>query len=149
MATEVVLLEDVTGLGKIGAKVRVADGYARNYLIPRKLATLVTAGALRAIEAKRLRQEKADAELKAEAEALAARIGQLSITLSMQAGEDDKLYGAVHVHQILEAVTKEGITLEKTQVTIAEPIKALGVYSLAVALRPDVTATLKVEITRE
>jgi len=149
MAIEVVLLEDVSGLGKIGAKVRVADGYARNFLIPRKLATSVTAGALRAIEAKRGRQEKADAELKAAAEALAERIGQLSVTLPMQAGADDKLYGAVHVHQILEAVAKEGITLEKTQVTIAEPIKALGVYSLAIALRPDVTSTLKVWIVRE
>lgn len=149
MAMELVLLEEVAGLGKIGAKVRVADGYARNFLIPRKLATPVTPGALRAIEARRVREEKTDAERKAAAEALAEQIGKLSVTLPMQAAEDDKLYGSVQAHQILEAAAKEGLALDKTQLSLPEPIKALGVYSLEVRLHPEVTATLKVWVVRQ
>lgn len=148
MAIEVLLVENVADLGKIGDVVRVSDGYARNFLLPKKLATPVTKAALRAIETKKV---KAAAEEAARVEAFkvqADAIGRLAITLTVKAGEDDKLYGSVNVPQILEALAKENVTVEKTAVVMPEAIKALGEYNIEIKLHPEVQAALKVRVVR-
>ncbi len=148
MAVELILLEDVAHLGKIGDKVRVSDGYARNFLLPRKLAAKTAPAVLRTIEAKKLRLQKDHEERLGVAKLLAEKLSSLSVSLSVQAGEDDKLYGAIHAGQIVEELVKEGITLEKEVVNLAEPIKALGSYNVEIVLHPDVKTTLKVWVVR-
>jgi large subunit ribosomal protein L9 len=149
MAMELILLETVQGLGPVGARVRVAEGYARNYLLPRKLAAAVTPGVLRALEAKRIRLENDNAEKLTAARQAAERLGKLSVTISAQAGEDDKLYGSVGAAQILDALAKEGVSLDKAAVHLPEPIKTLGVFNVELRLHSEVEATLKVWVVRE
>ena len=148
MAIELILLEDVDGLGKIGDRVRVSDGYARNYLVPRKLADKITPGTLRILEAKKLRLQKEYEERVNVARTLAEKIAALSLNLPVQAGEDDKLYGSVTATQILAALEKEGITLEKHSLVLEEPIRALGAYTIELNLHAEVKAALKIWVVR-
>jgi large subunit ribosomal protein L9 len=148
MATELILIEDVADLGKIGDRVRVADGYARNFLLPRKLAAKVNTGILRALEAKKLRLQQEHEERLNVARSLAEKLARLSLTLRVQAGEDDKLYGSVHIPQVLEALEKEGIQLEKSAVIMPEHIRALGYYTIDIRLHSEVQAALKISVER-
>ncbi len=148
MSIEVLLLETVVDLGKIGEVVKVSDGYARNYLLPKKLATPVTKAALRAIEAKKVRVAADEAARLDGCKVLAETIAKLTVTVKAKAADDDKLYGSVTVPQILAALAAEKIEVTKAAIHQAEPIKTLGEFTVEVRLHPEVTATLKVKVAR-
>jgi len=148
MALELILLEDVEDLGKAGDKVNVAPGYARNYLIPKGLAEKITPGALRQIEARRERIEaKRRDELEA-AQALAKTIEDAEVTISMQAGEDEHLFGSVTSHIIADALKEQGIEVEHRKIKLEEPIRELGVFNVAIKLHSEVEATAKIWVVR-
>lgn len=148
MDIELVLMEDVASLGEIGDLVRVRRGYARNYLIPRGLASKSSAAALRQIETKKARIKAEDDKLLAEAQVLGEKIGQTSATIAVQATDDDKLYGSVTAHQISSALTDMDIHVDRQKIALLEPIRELGVYSVEVHLHPEVAATLKVWVVK-
>jgi large subunit ribosomal protein L9 len=148
MAVELILLEDVEDLGKAGDKVNVAPGYARNYLIPQGLAEKVTPGALRQIEARRERIEAKRREELEAAQALAKKIEEAEITIPMQAGEDEHLFGSVTTHIISDALKEQGIEVEHRRIKLEEPIRELGVFNVAVKLHSDVEATAKIWVVR-
>lgn len=148
MAVELILIEDVEELGKLGDQVRVADGYARNYLLPRKLAVSVTSANMRRLEAKKLRLQQEHEERFEVAKTVAEKISQESVTIAVQASEEDKLYGSVTAVQVVEALAEGGITIDRHAVLLEEPIKELGVYSVDISLHADVQTTLKVWVVR-
>lgn len=148
MAIELILLEDVEDLGNAGEKVNVAPGFARNFLIPRGLAEKVTPGALRQIEARKERIEAHRKEEFEKAQALATKIAETEITISMQAGEDEKLFGSVSANMIADALEAEGISIEHRRVKLHEPIKELGVFNVEIKLHADVIANAKVWVVR-
>lgn len=148
MAVDLILLEDVAGLGELGDPVRVAEGYARNFLLPRKLAQPVTPAALRMLEAKKLRLQAEHEDRLTVARALADKISRISVTIPVQAAENDKLYGSVTPIQILEVLAREGFELERHVVNMPEPIRELGVYTVEIQLHDEVKAPLKVWVVR-
>lgn len=148
MAVELVLLEDVQGLGQVGDRVRVADGYARNYLIPKKKAARITAEVLEKLEARARRLQKEHEQRLAVARMMAEKIAGRSITVPVQADEEDKLYGSVGPTQIVEALAQEGIEIDRHAVQLEQPIKELGVYTVPLQLHPEVEASLKVWVVR-
>lgn len=148
MAVDLILLEDVKGLGEMGEKVSVKDGYARNFLVPQQKAMVATPAALRQLEAKRARIRAEQEAALAAAQELAEKMGRMSVTLTVEAGDDDQLYGSVGAQQIAEALTENGTAVERKQVELEEPIRQLGVYSVEIALHPEVKATVKVWVVR-
>ena len=151
MATtlQVILQSDVPNLGSSGELVKVRPGFARNFLLPRKLAVPATTA-----QVNRLNHEKAVAVARAEknkkeAQALAEKIGALKITLARAVGEDDKLFGAVTTKEIEGEVKKAGLTIDRKKMQLAEPLKTLGTFEIPVKLMTDVTATLKVEVVKK
>ena len=149
MAIELILLEDVKDLGQIGDRVRVADGFARNFLLPRKLAAPLTKASMRMLEAKKLALQKQYEERIGVAKAMAEKIAQASITLTVEATEDNKLYGSVAAPQIADALKEIGIEIERHAVQLADPIREVGVYSIDIKLHDDVNATLKVWVVKK
>jgi large subunit ribosomal protein L9 len=146
---KVILMEDVHKLGQAGAQVSVADGYARNYLIPRKLA-VGASPAKQAIfdnEAK-ARVKKKERE-KQELVALAAKLASLQLTISRLAGEDDKLFGSVTNGDIADALAKEGHKIDKRGILLDEPLKALGIHDVTLLLHPQVQAKIKVWVVKQ
>jgi large subunit ribosomal protein L9 len=141
---KVILLQNVRGLGSTGQTVNVKDGFARNFLMPRKLAVAATASSARQLEHQkrmiegRLLQEKKKAQLDAE------KLASYSCTISRMVGEEDKLFGSVTTRDIAQALQAEGFDVEHTQVVLEEPIKQLGVYHVAVKLPQAVEAKVKV-----
>jgi len=148
MAIDLILLEDVENLGSIGDHVTVANGYARNFLIPRRKGAPATKATLRVLEARKVGLQKEYQECFAVAESLAARINQESVTIPVQATEDDKLYGSVAAQQIIESLAEKGIELQSDTVVLEEPIQELGVYNVDIRLHDDVQAALKVWVVR-
>ena len=148
MAVELILIEDVKDLGRLGDRVRVADGFARNYLLPRKLAAAVTPVAIRRLEARKLQMQKEHEERKAVAQAMADKIASLSVTLTAEAGENDKLYGSVSAVQIGEALATQGLDVDRQAILLEEHIKELGVYTVNIRLHDEVQAALKVWVVR-
>jgi large subunit ribosomal protein L9 len=146
---KVILKADIERLGKVGEVVTVAPGYARNYLMPRSLAFEATPNNLAGIEVEKKRYAKTQAKARHEAESLAARLGELSLTIRQPAGESDRLFGTVTTMDIAAALEKEGISIDKRQISVEEPIKTLGIYTVPVKLAPEVTAALKVWVVRE
>lgn len=146
---KVILKADIERLGKVGEVVTVAPGYARNFLMPRGMASEATPNNLAGIEVEKKRYAKVQSKARQEAEALAARLGELSLTIRQAAGEGDRLFGTVTTMDIAAALEKEGITLDKRQISIEEPIKTLGIYTVPVKLAPEVSAALKVWVVRE
>jgi len=149
MPKELILMSDVEGLGQQGTIVKVADGYARNYLIPRKLAAPVNHAALKRLEKNRLEhetQEKKDIE---SAQALADTIEKISCTIPVKVGENDKLFGSVTAGEIAEALSSQNIKLDKQQIHLYEPIRELGVYTIKIKTHPQVEASLKVWVVGE
>ena len=149
MAIEVLLMDQVEGLGIEGDIVKVAGGYARNYLFPQGKATVVTEGKKRQIEKKRIERL---AQLKKEQEAaaeLAKKVEAVECTIEVKVGENGKLFGSVGIPQILEKVTEAGVELDRSSVVLDAPLHELGVFDVAVKLHSDVTATLKVWIVEE
>lgn len=148
MAVELILMENVDKLGKIGEVVRVADGFARNYLLPRKLAAKATPGTLRQLEAKKVQLQAEYEQQISTARELAEAINKASVTLPVQASDDEKLYGSITGKQIGDALAEMNIHVDRRKVALVEPIRQLGVYSVEVHLHPEVTATLKVWVVR-
>jgi large subunit ribosomal protein L9 len=146
---EIILLEDIGGLGKRGTAVRVADGYARNFLIPRKKA-IEAVGNARAVFKDRERARVAlEAKQRQAAEKLRDDLAQISLQFSVEAGEDDQLYGSVSAHEIQDALSAKGFTIERKNVRLPEPIKSLGVFEIAIHLYEDIEAPVKVWVVRK
>ena len=146
---EVILREHVDNLGRRGEVVKVADGYARNYLLPRKLALLVTAGNKKQIEREREKLETKEAEEKKVAEAIAARIATVEVVITRRVGEHDVLYGSVTTADIADVLTGKGFDVDKRQLQLAEPIKRLGEFDVPVKLQREVATTVKVKVVAE
>ncbi len=146
---KVILKEDIERVGKRGEIVNVSDGYARNYLIPKKLAVPATPSNLKAFQnEEKLRKMKADRE-KTKAEKLANKIKNISITIAVKTGEDDKLFGAVSSVDILSALKEKGIELQKGMIRMEESIRSLGTHYVPIKLHPEVEAKLKVEVVKK
>ena len=146
---EVILRAHVDNLGRRGEIVKVADGYARNYLLPRKLALLATDGNKQRIEKERAKFEAAEAEEKKVADALAARMANLEIEIARRVGETEALYGSVTSSDVAEALEKKGFDIDRRKIQLQEPIKRLGEFDIPVRLQRDVTATIKVKVVAE
>ena len=143
---EVILREHVESLGRRGDVVKVAEGYARNYLLPRKLALPVTDNNKRQIERERKLAEARDTEEKAAAEAIATRLTQLEVEIPRRVGEHDALYGSVTTADIAQALKDKGFDVDKRRIALAEPLKALGETTVPVKIHRDVTAQVKVKV---
>jgi len=143
---EVILREHVETLGRRGDIVKVAEGYARNYLLPRKLALPVTDNNKRQIERERKLAEARDTEEKAAAEAIATRLTQLEVEIPRRVGEHDALYGSVTTADIAQALKDKGFDVDKRRIALAEPLKALGETIVPVKIHRDVTAQVKVKV---
>jgi len=146
---EVILREHVDNLGKRGEIVKVADGYARNYLLPRKLALLVTDGNKKVIERERVKFEAKELEEKKFAEAIAERMANMDVEISRKVGETEALYGSVTSSDIADVLKAKGLDLDRRKIVLQEPIKKLGEYDVPVKLHRDVTTHLKVRVTAE
>jgi large subunit ribosomal protein L9 len=145
---EVILREHVEKLGRRGDVVKVAAGYARNYLLPRKLALAVTDENRRQIERERKAGEVRDAAEKQGAEALAARLAELECVFSRRVGEHDALYGSVTSGDIAESLAKQQFEIDKRKVLLPEPLKKLGEFTVQVKIHRDVTADVKVRVIK-
>jgi large subunit ribosomal protein L9 len=145
----VILRENVENLGQVGDLVKVTDGYARNYLLPRKLVVAANEKNEAAIEFHRKSLEKKRQQLKAAAEEIVKKLGDLSVSISRKVGENDKLFGSVSTADIADALNALGQSIEKRQIQIDQPIKALGVHTVSVRLAPEITGTLKVWVVKE
>ena len=145
---KVVLLETIDKVGSFGAEVEVSNGYARNYLIPKKLAMLSTPQSQRILQAERKNKILKASKIKAEAEELAQRLEKISCTITKQAGENDKLFGSVTDMDIVEALVAENIQLDKKSIQLESPLKSLGIYTVPVKLHPEITANLKVWVVK-
>jgi large subunit ribosomal protein L9 len=146
---EVILREHVDNLGRRGDVVKVADGYARNYLLPRKLALTVTESNRRQIERERKLAEAREVEERQTSEALAARIAQVEIVIARRVGETDALYGSVTAADVAEGLAAKGLEIERRRLHLAEPIKQLGEFMVPIRLHRDVTAEVKVVVVKE
>jgi len=149
MSVEVLLMDAVPGLGIEGDVVKVADGYARNYLFPKALASEVTEGKKRQIEKKRLERLELMKEEQAAAEELAKKFENVSCTIVVKTSDSGKMFGSVTAAQIFENLTGQGIELDRSQIKLDAPLHELGVFDVAIHLHPDVQATLKVWIVEE
>ena len=149
MAIEVLLMDQVEGLGIEGDIVKVADGYARNYLFPKGLASVVTEGKKRQIEKKRTERLMQLAKEKTAAEELSKKIEGVECTVSVKVGENGKMFGSVGIPQILEALKEQELELERSLIDLSAPLHELGVFDIPVKLHPEVIATLKVWIVEE
>ena len=146
---DVILRQDVDTLGRAGEVVTVKDGYARNYLLPRGLAFQATAASRRKLEAEHAGRQKVQAAVTDAARAQAAKLEPLSITFTMKAGEGDKLFGSVTAADIAAQLAAQGFAVDKKQIELDEPLKALGVYKVAVRLHADVRPEVRVWVVRE
>ncbi len=146
---EVILREHVDHLGRRGDVVKVAAGYARNYLLPRKLALAVTEGNKRQIERERKNAEARELEEKSQAEAFAKRVSETEISIGRRVGENDTLYGSVTSADIAAALNAKGFEIDKRKITLADPLKALGEFTVPVKVHRDVTAQVKVKVVKE
>jgi large subunit ribosomal protein L9 len=146
---EVILREHVDNLGRRGDVVKVAEGYARNYLLPRKLALAVTEANKRQIEREKKVAEVKDAEEKQQADAVAARIAQTEVEIARRVGENDTLYGSVTSADIAHALEAKGLSVEKRRITLSEPLKSLGEFRVPIKIHRDVTAQVKVKVVAD
>jgi large subunit ribosomal protein L9 len=146
---QVILREDVDNLGKIGDLVKVKDGYARNFLVPSKKAIEATPKNLKAMEHARKMVSDRIRTLKKTASADADRIKSLAITIKAKVGEEGKLFGSVTTMDIAEAMLAQGVTIDKRKITLEEPIKRTGEFTVPVKLHTDVVADLKVTVIAE
>ena len=148
-AMKVILKSDVDRLGKSGEVVTVAPGFARNYLMPKGMALEASSRNLELIEIEKKRNVKVEQRRREEAEAEAKKLEQLSLTINKQAGESDKIFGTVTAMEIAEAMAKEGHVIDKRKISLEEPIKTLGIYTVPVKLHAGVIAQVKLWVVKE
>jgi large subunit ribosomal protein L9 len=146
---QIILQEDVEKLGTRGQVVEVAEGYARNFLLPRKLAMPASAGNLKRLEKIRTTLAKLTATERDAAQKVADALNGVLISLTRKAGENDHMFGSVTAADLAEELAKLGHTIDKREIQLAEPIRTLGEYQVPVKLYTDVTAEFKVVVTRE
>jgi len=146
---EVILREHVENLGRRGEIVKVADGYARNYLLPRKLALLATAGNKKQIEREREKFDAREADEKRVADGLAQHLANVEVVIARKVGETDALYGSVTTVDIADALAAKGIEVERRKLQLHEPIKQIGEFNVPIKLHRDVTAQVKVKVVAE
>jgi len=146
---EVILRQAVENLGHPGDMVKVSAGFARNYLLPRGIAVAATDGNRKRIALEKARLEAAEGQRRETAEELAKRVEQVSLTFSARVGEEGKLFGSVTSSDIAEQLAAQGFTIEKRQIDLHEPIKALGVYRVPIRLHADVKPEIKVWVIKQ
>ena len=146
---KVILKETIESLGIIGSEVNVADGYARNYLLPQGKAILATPENRKAMEHAKAKVEAQIAKERAVAEEMAARLAEVSVTLSAKVAEEDRLYGSITVQDILAALAEKEVEVERKQLLLPEPIKALGTYEIPVRIYKGVEPKITVEVIAE
>ncbi|ACL02621.1 50S ribosomal protein L9 [Desulfatibacillum aliphaticivorans] len=146
---KVILTENIDSLGLIGSEVAVADGYARNYLLPKKKAVLATEANRKVVELKRVKWEAKIAKEKALAEEMAKRIEGVKVTLKAKVSEEDRLYGSIKVKDIQDALAEKGVEVEKSMILLAESIKTLGTFEVPVRVFAGVKPEIIVEVVPE
>ena len=146
---EVILREHIDNLGRRGEVVKVAAGYARNFLLPRKLALVVTEANKQQIERERKVAEVRDAQERSASEAYSQRLEQLEIEIARRVGENDTLYGSVTSADVAQALHAKGFEIDKKKIIMADPFKALGEYTVSLKVHRDVTAQIKVKVVAE
>lgn len=146
---QVILLEDIPSLGKVGDLVKVADGYGRNYLIPKRKAILANEKSIKALEVQKRQIQQGIEKAKKNAEKLAQQIEQTPCTLTKPVGESGKLFGSVTSKEIEEYLKGIGIQVDRKKIHLEEPIKSVGLYTVPIKLHPEITAHLKVWVVQE
>ena len=146
---EVILKEDIATLGSRGDVVKVAEGYGRNYLLPRKLAIQASAANKKVIEQMKAAAVRRSAKEKAGAEALAKQFEGVSVSFQRKSGENDQLFGSVTSSDIAEALAKKGFEIDRRKIQLHEPLKSVGEFTIPIKLHKDVTTHLKVTVEKE
>ena len=146
---EVILREDVERLGTRGQVVKVADGYARNFLLPKRLAVAATEANKKIVEQERQAHLRREAKAKGEAEDLAKLMTGVAVTIAQKAGENDQLFGSVTSKDIAEALERQNYTIDRRKIHLEQPIKQLGEFKVPVRLHRDVTAEITVNVVKE
>jgi len=147
---KVILQSDIKGVGKRNAVVEVSDGYARNFLLPRKLAVAATQGGVKTIQRSKQEEERREARRREQAQTNAEKVANVTVTIPARAGETGRLFGSVTTQQIADALRKQhGIALDKHNLVITEPIRVLGQHAVTVNLHAETKTTLKIEVVSE
>lgn len=146
---KVILREDHEKLGSIGEVIQVKPGFARNFLIPRKIAYPARPNFVKMIEEEKRQKEHRKSKEKKVAEELAKSLESVSVTISVSVGEEDKMFGSVTTQDISEALTKQNIEIDRKKIILEEPIKELGIYSVPIKLHSEVEAKIKVWVVKE
>ncbi len=146
---EIILREDIDKLGQRGQMVKVTAGYARNYLLPRRLAVAATEGNKKIVEQERQAHLRREVKVVSEAQDLGKLMGSLTVTIAQKAGDNDQLFGSVTPADIAAALEKQGYTIDRKKIQMDEPIKTLGEFKVAVRLHKDVSVDLPVHVVKE
>jgi len=146
---EVILREDISNLGTRGQVVKVAPGYARNFLIPKKLAVTATESNKKIVEQERQAHLRKEAKAVGEAQDLAKLMTGVSVTINQKAGENDQLFGSVTSKDVADALAAKGYTIDRRKIQLDEPIKSLGEFKVPVKLHKDVTAEITVVVAKD
>ena len=146
---QVILYQDVPNLGRAGEIVNVKEGYGRNYLVPRKLAVAANPTNIKELEHQKRIVSAKQAKLKKHAEDVAAKIREISLTIAREAGEEEKLFGAVTSKDIVAALRNEGFVVDRHDLQLEAPIKQIGIYDIPVRLHAEVTGTVKVWVVKK
>jgi large subunit ribosomal protein L9 len=146
---QVILLENVPSLGKAGDQVKVSDGYGRNYLIPKKKAVVATEKSLKVIEHQKRQVQQRMEKSKKDAEKMAQQIAKFSCTFAKTIGESGKLFGSITSMDIESYLKENGMEVDRKKISLEEPIKNLGMFTVPIKLHPEVTAHLKVWVVQE
>ena len=145
---KVILKEDVAGLGKAGEAKQVKDGFARNFLFPRKLALVATDQTLKQIELEQKTKEAKKELDRKKAQEAVQRLAGLSVTIAAEVNEEEKLYGSLTASDIAKAIAVEGVEVDKKAIILESPIKELGIYDIEVRLHPEITSKIKVWVVK-
>jgi large subunit ribosomal protein L9 len=146
---KIILRDDVENVGRTGEVVTVKDGYARNYLIPRKLAITASPGNLRAIDQVKMQKDQRDKKRMRDGDRIKVALEKVSITAEVQVGEEDKVFGSVTSAHMAELLKDKGFTIDKRDILLEEPLKALGVYTVDVKIDRDIVAKIKVWVVKK
>ncbi|MBB3110894.1 large subunit ribosomal protein L9 [Paenibacillus phyllosphaerae] len=146
---KVIFLQDVKGQGKKGEVKEVSEGYVRNFLLPKNLVKPASEGNLKTLDIQKAAEVKRKEKEKEDAQALAAKLGELTVVVKTKAGEGGRVFGSITSKQIAESLEKQGYKIDKRKIELAEPIRAIGFTNVPVKLHPEVKATLKVQTAEE
>ena len=146
---QVILRQDVQSLGKAGEVLKVKEGYARNYLLPNRMAIIATEGNLKQIEKQKAKQAYQYSLQKKEARALADKLSKVSCTVTVEVNDYEKLYGAVTEAEIVKAMEQEGHVIDKKMIVLEKPITELGIFEVGITLHPEVIAKIRLWVTKK